>query len=139
MTTQPETPVVERVSRIEGIVEQVNLRLAENHDDIQALSAKIDAQGAKIDAQGEALSAKIDAQGEALRAEIREGDAALSAKIDAQGRELNAKIDAQGREFRAETQALNEKIDRLRSEMHRQTVLVVGLLGGLMALLRFVG
>ena len=117
MTTQPETPVVERVSRIEGIVEQVNLRLAENHDDIQALSAKIDAQGAKIDAQGEALRAKIDAQGEALRAEIREGDAALSAKIDAQ----------------------NEKIDRLRSEMHRQTVLVVGLLGGLMALLRFVG
>ena len=110
MTTQPETPVVERVSRIEGIVEQVNLRLAENHDDIQALSAK------------------IDAQGEALRAEIREGDAALSEKIDAQGRELNAKIDAQ-----------NEKIDRLRSEMHRQTVLVVGLLGGLMALLRFVG
>ena len=99
MTTQPETPVVERVSRIEGIVEQVNLRLAENHDDIQALSAK------------------IDAQGEALRAEIREGDAALNAKIDAQ----------------------NEKIDRLRSEMHRQTVLVVGLLGGLMALLRFVG
>ena len=128
MTTQPETPVVERVSRIEGIVEQVNLRLAENHDDIQALSAKIDAQGEKIDVETKALTAKIDAQGEALRAEIREGDAALSAKIDAQGRELNAKIDAQ-----------NEKIDRLRSEMHRQTVLVVGLLGGLMALLRFVG
>ena len=103
MTTQPETPVVERVSRIEGIVEQINLRLAENHDGIQALGAKIDA-------------------------EIK----ALSEKIDAQGRELNEKIDAQGRE-------LNEKIDRLRIEMHRQTLILGGVLGGLMALFRFLG
>ena len=78
MTTQPETPVVERVSRIEGIVEQVNLRLAENHDDIQALSAKIDAQGEKIDAQGRELNAKIDAQGREFRAETQ----ALNEKID---------------------------------------------------------
>ena len=63
MTTQPETPVVERVSRIEGVVDQINLRLAENHDDIQALSAK-------IDAQGEALNAKIDSVAQALRAEM---------------------------------------------------------------------
>ena len=81
MTTQPETPVVERVSRIEGIVEQINLRLAENHDGIQALGAKID----------------------------------------------------------AETKALNEKIDRLRIEMHRQTLILGGVLGGLMALFRFLG
>ena len=70
MTTQPTqaeaaqpAPVEQRVSRIEGIVEQVNLRLAENHDDIQALSAK-------IDAQGETLTAKIDAQTQALRSEM---------------------------------------------------------------------
>ena len=92
MTTQPETPVVERVSRIEGIVEQINLRLAENHDGIQALSAKIDAE-----------------------------TKSLSEKIGAQGRELN------------------EKIDRLRIEMHRQTLILGGVLGGLMALFRFLG
>ena len=110
MTTQPETaqsaPVIERVSRIEGIVEQINLRLAENHDGIQALDTKVDALNDKIDAKTDAL---------------------------------NAKIDAQGREFRTEIHAIHEKIDRLRSEMHRQTLLLAGILGGLMTLLRFVG
>ena len=114
MTTQPETaqsaPVIERVSRIEGIVEQINLRLAENHDGIQALSDKIDT---KVDA----LNDKIETQGRELRAEIH----ALNEKID------------------AKTDAIHDKIDRLRSEMHRQTLLLAGILGGLMTLLRFVG
>ena len=114
MTTQPETPVVERVSRIEGIVEQINLRLAENHDGIQALSEK-------IDAETKSLSAKIDVETKTL-----------NEKIDAQGKALSEKIDAQGRE-------LNEKIDRLRIEMHRQTLILGGVLGGLMALFRFLG
>ena len=83
MTTQPETAMVERVSRIEGVVEQVNLRLAENHDDIQALTAK-------IDAQGETLSAKIDAQGREFRAETQ----TLTEKIDAQGREFRSEMNA---------------------------------------------
>ena len=99
MTTQPETPVVERVSRLEGAYEQVTERL---NDLTQAVTN--------------------------VHNEVHEVETRLSEKIDVETKALNAKIDAQ-----------NEKIDRLRSEMHRQTVLVVGLLGGLMALLRFVG
>ena len=99
MTTQPETPVVERVSRLEGAYEQVTERL---NDLTQAVTN--------------------------VHNEVHEVETRLSEKIDTETKALHAKIDAQ-----------NEKIDRLRSEMHRQTVLVVGLLGGLMALLRFVG
>lgn len=99
MTTQPVQPeapqpaaMVERVGRLEGITEQINLRLAENAEAINTLRAE------------------FRAEHESLRTE-----------------------------FRAEHESLNAKIDRLRTEMHRQTLLVVGILGGLMALLRFVG
>ena len=74
MTTQPETVMEQRVSRIEGVVEQINLRLAENHDDIQALNekidAKVDALNDKIDAKTDALNEKIDTKVEGLRSEM---------------------------------------------------------------------
>jgi len=99
MTTQPAQPesaqfppIPERVSRLEGISEQVNLRLAENTEAINT-----------------------------LRTENHAEHQALRVKIEEQGSELNAKF------------------DRLRGEMHRQTILIVGVLGGLMALLRFAG
>ena len=104
MTTQPETPMVERVSKIEGIAEQINLRLAENHDDIQALSGK-------IDTETKALSTKIDTETKAL-----------STKIDTETKALSAKIDTQGEKIDAVAQALREEIRQsetnLRSEMN---------------------
>ena len=59
MTTQPVQPeapqpaaMVERVSRLEGITEQINLRLAENAEAISTLradlSAKIEERGKEI-------------------------------------------------------------------------------------------
>ena len=41
--------------------------------------------------------------------------------------------------IREQVDRLNDKIDRLRGEMHRQGLLTIGVLGGLMAILRFVG
>lgn len=121
MTTQPAQPeapqpaaMVERVSRLEGITEQINLRLAENTEAINTLRAE-------NRAGHESLRAEFRTEHESLRAENRAGHESLRA------------------EFRAEHESLNAKIDRLRAEMHRQTLLVIGILGGLMALLRFVG
>ena len=132
MTTQPETPVLERVSRLEGAYDQVNERLG----DLTQAMTNLYNEVHEVETR---LNAKIEAQGEALRAEFRAETQSLNAKIDAQGEALTAKIDAQGREFRAETQGIREEIGHLRGEMHRQAFFVVGLLGGLMALLRFVG
>ena len=92
MTTQPETTIEQRLSRLEGAYEQVNERLGDLSRDYAA-----------------------------LRREMHEGDAALRAEMNAGFADLN------------------DKIDRLRGEMHRQTILVIGVLGGLMAVLRFVG
>ncbi|MCY4582621.1 MAG: hypothetical protein OXE50_07485 [Chloroflexi bacterium] len=110
MTTQPtqpeesrSAPVVERVSRLEGIAEQANLRLAENSQAINALRAE-------NHTEHENLRAASHAEFQSLRAENR-----------------------------AEHQAIHERIDRLRAEMHRQTLIVVVALGGLMALFRFLG
>ena len=66
MTTQstppeaPETSVIERVSRLEGIAEQVNLRLAESTEAINMLSVKVDQQGAAIRAEVDTLRAEIN-------------------------------------------------------------------------------
>ncbi len=65
MTTQPETPVVERVSRLEGAYDQVNERL---NDLTQAMTN--------------------------LHNEVHEAETRLSEKIDAQGREFRAEMNA---------------------------------------------
>ena len=117
MTTQPETPVLERVSRLEGAYDQVNERLG----DLTQAMTNLYNEVHEVETR---LTAKIDAQGKEFRAEVQALDAKIDSKVDA----LTAKIEAQ-----------DAKIDRLRGEMHRQAFLIVGLLGGLMALLRFVG
>ena len=67
MTTQqpeaPESPMSDRVSRLEAIAEETHLRLAENHADHQALNAKVDTLRTE-------MHDKIDRQGESLRTEI---------------------------------------------------------------------
>jgi hypothetical protein len=58
---------------------------------------RIDALGARIDAQGASLGARIDAQG-----------ASLGARIDAQGAELRADI----RDVRQAIQSLDQRLTR---------------------------
>ena len=78
MTTQPETPMVERVSRLEGAYDQVNERLGDLRIDVREGDAALRAEIREGDA---ALRAEIREGDAALRAEIREGDAALRAEI----------------------------------------------------------
>ena len=52
-----------RIARLEGIVEQINVRLGR-------IETKIDANDGKIDATREALDGKIDATREALEGKI---------------------------------------------------------------------
>ena len=105
MTTQPtqpeaaQPPLTDRVSKLEGIAEQVNERLAEN---TQALNT---------------LRTENQAEHQAMRAENH----------------------AEFQSLRAENQGLREEINRLRADMNRQMVIVIGVLGGLMALFNFVG
>ena len=87
MTTQPTqpeaapSPLTERVSRLEGVAEQVDQRLADHTATLNALQAAV----------------------QSLRAEM------------------------------------HAEISRLRADMNRQTLITVGVLGGLMALFNFVG
>ena len=73
----------ERVSRLEGIAEQMSERLAENHAEHANLRADLVRLETKVDSMGRDLNARIDSLG---------GD--LNARIDLLGRDLNAKIDA---------------------------------------------
>ena len=81
MTTQPETPMVERVSRLEGAYDQVNERLGDLRVDVREGDAALRAEIREGDA---ALRAEIREGDAALRAEIREGDAALRAEMTKQ-------------------------------------------------------
>ena len=93
--TQPETaqsPLTERVSKLEGVTEQVNERLAEN-----------------------------------------------TAAVNTLRTENQIEHQASRAENRAEHQARHEETNRLRADMNRQTLITVGVLGGLMALFNFLG
>ena len=116
MTTQqptqqpeaPESPMSDRVSRLEAIAEETHLRLAENHAEHQALSDKIDT----------------------LRVEMH-------GKVDSLRVEMHDKIDRQGESLRSEINGLRAEVNRLRTDMYRQTFLLFGMIGGLMALFTF--
>ena len=149
MTTQPAQPaqpdpaqafaIVDRVGKLEGIATQANERFndqtqeisalrVENHAEHLAFRAEIAELRTENHAEHLALRTEIAEQGKELRAEHQ----ALRVEIAEQGKELRAEIAEQGKELRAEIAAL-------RTAMHRQTYLVIAVLGGLVTLLRFVG
>ena len=64
-----------RIARLEGIVEQINVRLGR-------IETKIDANDGKIDATRTVLDGKIDATREALEGKIDATREALEGKID---------------------------------------------------------
>ena len=109
MTTQPtqpeaaQAPLTDRVSKLEGVTEQVNERLAEN-------TAALNTLRTENQIEHQAMRAENQAEHQALRAENR-----------------------------AENQATRAEVNRLRADMNRQTLITVGVLGGLMALFNFLG
>ena len=120
MTTQAQT-TEERLSKLEGAYGQVNERF---NDLTQAVR------------EGDS----------ALREQIRQGDAALRAEMNERLRDLTQGQDALREEIRQGDAnlrqvkaALRAEIGKLRSEMHRQTYLIIGVIGGLVTLLRFIG
>ena len=113
MTTQTQT-TEERLSKLEGAYGQVNERF---NDLTQAVREGDAALRAEMNERLRDLTQGQDA----LREQIRQGDANL--------RQVEAAL-------RAEIRQVDSK---LRSEMHRQTYLIIGVIGGLVTLLRFIG
>ena len=122
--TQPETaqaPLTDRVSKLEGAAEQVNHRLAENTAAVNTLRTENQIEHQALRTEQQALRAENHAEHQASRAENRAEHQALRA------------------ENRAEHQTTRAEVNRLRADMNRQTLITVGVLGGLMALFNFLG
>ena len=83
---ETETPVEERVARLEANVDHIQKDVAETRIDIRRLNDKID----NVDQK---LSAKTDGVDQRLSAKIDGVDQRLSAKIDNVEQKLSAKID----------------------------------------------
>jgi len=82
-----ETPLEERVARLEVNVEHIQKDVSDMKIDIRRL-------GEKIDAVDQKLTAKIDAVDQKLTAKIDAVDQKLSAKIDAVDQKLSGRIDS---------------------------------------------
>ena len=148
MTTQPtqpeaaQSPLADRVSRLEGIAEQVNERLGENTLALNTMRAENHAEHESLRAEHQALRAEVRTEVQSLREEnqaLRMEHQAMRAEHRAEIQSLRAENQAEHQSTRAEVQRVREENVRLRADMNRQTVVVVGVLGGLMALFQFMG
>ena len=79
-----------RIARLEGIVEQIDVRLGRIETKIDANRAGLEA---KLDTTREALDGKIDANWGSLEAKLDTAREALDGKIDATRESLETKID----------------------------------------------
>ena len=102
-----------RIARLEGIVEQIDVRLGR-------IETKVDTNREVLDATRAALEGKIDATRVALEAQIAANRVALEAQIAANREALDStrvvlegKIDANNDKIDATREALDSKIDRL--------------------------
>ena len=152
MTTQPTQPeaarlldAAERISKLEGAVEQANLRFgdtietfavlrAENRDEHQEMRNEYRLGHQTLEAKIEAQRAENRGEHQEMRNEYRLGHQTLEAKIEAQRAEnrdehqemrneyrtgherLESKIEAYRAENREEHRALEAKIDAVRAE-----------------------
>ena len=91
-----------RIARLEGIVEQIDVRLGR-------IETKVDTNREVLDATRVALEAQIAANRVALEAQI----AANREALDAARVALESKIDANNDKIDANREALDSKIDRL--------------------------
>ena len=84
----------ERVSRLEGIAEQMSERLAENHAEHANLRADLVRLETKVDSMGRDLNARIDSLSLDLNARIDSLSLDLNARIDSLSLDLNGRIDS---------------------------------------------
>jgi len=84
---ESETPLEERVARLEANVEHIQKDVADIKIDIRRLNDKMESVDQK-------LSTKIESADQKLSAKIDSVDQKLSAKIDSVDQKLSAKIDS---------------------------------------------
>ena len=96
-----ETPLEERVARLEANVEHIQKDVSDMKIDIRRL-------GDKIDSVDQKLSAKIDGV-----------DQKLSAKIDGIDQKLSAKIDGVDQKLSAKTESVKDLVTNLAINMEK--------------------
>jgi chromosome segregation ATPase len=118
-----ETPLEERVARLEANVEHIQKDVSDMKIDIRRLGDKIDSVdqklSAKIDGIDQKLSAKIDSVDQKLSAKIDGIDQKLSAKIDGVDQKLSAKIDGVDQKLSAKTESVKDLVTTLAINMEK--------------------
>ena len=104
----------ERVSRLEGVAEQMSERLAENH-----------AEHANLRADFVRLETKVDSLGRDLNARIDSLSLDLNARIDSLSLDLNARIDSLSLDLNGRIDPLNTRIDSLHQAIHSLHQMIV--------------
>ena len=107
-----ETPLEERVARLEANVEHIQKDVSDMKIDIRRL-------GDKIDSVDQKLSAKIDGVDQRLSAKIDGVDQKLSAKIDGIDQKLSAKIDGIDQKLSAKTESVKDLVTNLAINMEK--------------------
>jgi chromosome segregation ATPase len=105
-----ETPVEERVARLEANVEHIRSDISDVKLDLRRLNDKVEGIDQK-------LTAKIDGVEQRLSAKIDSVDEKLTAKIDSVNEKLTAKIDSVDEKIDAVDQRLSGKIDALKDSV----------------------
>jgi chromosome segregation ATPase len=107
-----ETPLEERVARLEANVEHIQKDVSDMKIDIRRL-------GDKIESVDQKLSAKIDGIDQKLSAKIDGIDQKLSAKIDGIDQKLSAKIDGVDQKLSAKTDSVKDLVTALAINMEK--------------------
>lgn len=119
-----ETPVEDRLSKLEANVEHIRSDISDLKIDVRRLNDKIEAAElrsiAKIDEVDKRLSGKIDEMDKRLSGKIDEVDKRLSGKIDALDQKLSGKIEAASGKTDEVDKRLTGKIDSLKDSMEKE-------------------
>ena len=102
-----------RIARLEGIVEQIDVRLGRIETKVDTNREVLDATRVALEGKIDANNDKIDATRVALEAQIAANREALEAQIAANREALEAQIAANREALDATREALDSKIDRL--------------------------
>ena len=110
---EPETPVEQRLARLEVSVENIQSDVTEIKTDIRRLVGGIDEVDkrltGKIDEANTRLTGKIDEVNTRLTGKIDEVNTRLTGKIDALGEKMSAKIDEVDTRLSGKIDALDKK------------------------------
>jgi chromosome segregation ATPase len=134
-----ETPVEERVARLEANVEHIRSDISDIKIDVRRLGDKIDTVDrnltTKIDAVDRDLTTKIDAVDRNLTAKIDTADQKLTAKIDSVDQKLTDKIDTLDQKLTTKIDAIDLKLtDKIDAADQRLSGRIDGLKDSVMSL-----